>query len=84
MCLEMYSVYLQLLEQLFSTCGFQLLWGSNDPFTGHLRPLENTDIYIMIHNSDNHSYEVERKGILWLGVSPTRGTVLMLLKHQEG
>jgi hypothetical protein len=52
MCLEMYSVYLQLLEQLFSTCGFQLLWGSNDPFTGHLRPLENTDIYIMIHNSD--------------------------------
>lgn len=30
---------------------FPTLWGSDDPFTHHLRPLENIDIYLTIHHS---------------------------------
>jgi hypothetical protein len=33
------------------------------------RPWENTDIYIMIHNSQNYSYKVAKKTISWLVVS---------------
>ena len=36
--------------------------GVEQPFQrGHLRPLENTDIYIMIHNSSKISYEAATK-----------------------
>ena len=35
---------------------------------GHLRPLENTDIFTMIHNISKISYEVALKIILWWGV----------------
>ena len=43
---------LETLKQWFSTCGSRPLGGSNDLFhRGHPRPSENTDIYIMIHNS---------------------------------
>ena len=46
---------------------------------GHLRPSENTDICITIHNSGKmSSYEVATKTVLWLGggVTTTQGTVL--------
>jgi hypothetical protein len=36
---------------------------------GHVRPLENTDIYISIYNSTKISYEVAINIILWLGGS---------------
>lgn len=51
------------------------LWvAQGSPFPrGHLRPPENTGIYIMIHNSNKISYET--KTILWLGIT-TWGTIL--------
>jgi hypothetical protein len=44
---------------------------------GPLRPLENTDTYIMIYNSGkNYSYEVVTKITLWLGSAHHKKTVL--------
>ena len=65
------------LEQQFSTRGSRPLLGGQPFHKGHLRPLENTDIYIMIHNrGENHSYEEAIKITLWLGVTTTWGTIL--------
>lgn len=41
------------LDQCFSTCESQTLWGWNDPHTDLLRTSENADIYIVILNSSN-------------------------------
>ena len=39
-------------SEWFSTCGSWLLWGIEWLFHGdHLKASENTDIYIIIHNS---------------------------------
>ena len=43
---------------------------------GHLRPSENTEIYIMIHNSSKISYEVATSFMVGGGVPTTWGTVL--------
>ena len=42
----------------------------------HLRSLENTDIYIMVHNSSKISYEIATKIILWLVLTITWDSVL--------
>ena len=60
------------IEQWFSTCRFQASLVTEWPFHRNcLRPPENTDIYVTIHNSSKkkYSYEVAMKIVLWLGVS---------------
>jgi hypothetical protein len=53
---------LETLKQWFSTYWSKLLWGSNNPFKkSHLRPTENTDIYIMIIRVANLHYKAGTK-----------------------
>lgn len=67
----------EFLEQWFSTCGLQSLQGAKQPFHRACpRPLEKTDICVVIHNSSkHHTFEVAMRIIVW--ESPqTGGTVL--------
>jgi hypothetical protein len=62
--------------QQFLTCGSWPLWGSNDPFKFcHLRPLENTNICIILIMVAKLQLWSSNERILWFGVTTTLGTV---------
>ena len=53
------------LDQQFSICALQLLWGSRKPFTGLIKP---TDIYNATHNGNKiYSYIVAVKNSFMVG-----------------
>lgn len=83
--LQMPPWFLGFLCQHFSTCGSPPFGSWMTLYWGHPRPLENIDIYIMVHNIRKYSCGAATKIILELGVTTTWGTALMKgSQHREG